>query len=271
MVHGTCVKPFACGTSVQGLIVMETLAWIAWALKDPRVDPRRVAAIGNSGGGTLTVFLAALCPELAALSSSGYPSTFEFVARKEKKHCHCNILPGVVGRIEMWHMLGAFAPRPLFLFQGSGDPLFPSDLFHQVARRVRRVYRECAAPENAFQARLMPGDHPWDAPRTLALGEFLARHLRLGRAPSGSGVDENEAVLGDGDGCLDAWPADALTTDQLAERLSGRRVPDSTSLWDVYPPALAGGVAPADVTGRGATIQILAQYEAFLGAPAGAR
>ncbi|MBM3889161.1 MAG: hypothetical protein FJ388_08545, partial [Verrucomicrobia bacterium] len=32
MGHSDCVKPFACGTSVQALIVMETLGWVAWAL-----------------------------------------------------------------------------------------------------------------------------------------------------------------------------------------------------------------------------------------------
>lgn len=84
MGHRTCVAPFVCGLSVQGLNVMETLGWIAWARKEARVDPERVAAIGQSGGGTLTVFLAALCPGLAAISSSGYPNTFDFIARKEK-------------------------------------------------------------------------------------------------------------------------------------------------------------------------------------------
>lgn len=109
---------------------MKMLGWIGWARRQQRVDPERLAAIGQSGGGTLTVFLAALCPELAALSSSGYPSTFDFIARKEKTYCHCNLLPGVVGQLEMWHLLGSVAPRPLYIFQGSEDHLFPEDLFH---------------------------------------------------------------------------------------------------------------------------------------------
>ena len=150
MGHRTCVAPFACGLSVQGLIVMETLGWIAWARKEARVARERVAAIGQSGGGTLTVFLAALCPKLAALSSSGYPSTFDFVARKEKTHCHCNVLPDIVGRLEMWHLLGSFAPRPMFIFQGSADPLFPEDLFYHTARKVRHVYRLLGAEQEFF-------------------------------------------------------------------------------------------------------------------------
>ncbi|HPM79238.1 MAG TPA: hypothetical protein PLF81_00990 [Candidatus Anammoximicrobium sp.] len=261
MGHGNCVKPFACGLSVQGLIVMETLGWIAWALQEPRVDPRRVAAVGNSGGGTLTVFLAALCPELAAISSSGYPSTFEFVARKEKKHCHCNILPGVVGQVEMWHLLGSFAPRPMFIFQGDGDPLFPADLFFHTARKVRQVYRGHGV-EQAFESRVVTGGHSWDAQRRVALGEFLARQLGLKRSVAGE--NELEPVLAAADRCLDSWPADALSTDALAEQLTGRRVDDNTKLWDVYPPAVSRDVPLDDIAYRGSTRQILAQFEAFL-------
>ena len=84
---------------MQGLIVSETLGWLQWLAARKDIDATRLAAVGNSGGGTLTVFLAVLAPELAALSSSGYPSTFEFIARKEKRHCDCNILPGIVGEL----------------------------------------------------------------------------------------------------------------------------------------------------------------------------
>ncbi|MFZ2643405.1 MAG: hypothetical protein WA117_20610 [Verrucomicrobiia bacterium] len=261
MGHANCVKPFACGTSVQGLIVMETLGWIAWALKQPQVDARRVAAIGNSGGGTLTVFLAALCPELAVLSSSGYPSTFDFIARKEKKHCHCNILPGIVGQLEMWHLLGNFAPRPLFIFQGDGDSLFPPDLFYQNARKVRQVYRARNA-EKVFESRIMAGGHSWDAPRNVAVGRFLTRHLALKRKPGRE--DENEPLLSNKDRCLDTWPAAALTTDALAEQLTGRRVEGCANLWDAFPPVVPRDVPLEDIAPRGSTRQIFAQYEAFL-------
>ncbi len=264
MGHANCVKPFACGTSVQGLIVMETLSWIAWALKQPRVDARRVAAIGNSGGGTLTVFLAALCPELAVLSSSGYPSTFDFIARKEKKHCHCNILPGIVGQLEMWHLLGSFAPRPLFIFQGDGDPLFPPDFFYQNARKVRQVYRTRNA-EKLFESRIMAGGHSWDAPRNVAVGRFLTRHLTLKRKPGRE--DENEPLLSEKDRCLNTWPADALTTDALAEQLTSRHLEGCENLWDVFPPVVPRDVPLEDIAPRGSTRQIFAQYEAFLRQP----
>lgn len=264
MGHRRCVVPFACGLSVQGLIVMETLGWIGWARRQQRVDPQRLAAIGQSGGGTLTVFLAALCPELAALSSSGYPSTFDFIARKEKTHCHCNLLPGVVGQLEMWHLLGSVAPRPLYIFQGSEDHLFPEDLFHHTSRKVRHVYR-LLGTEQAFRSRVFSGGHSWDVPRYQPMGDFLAGPLGLGGPPAGENFDE--PVLADTDRCWDAWPADALDADALAQRLSGRRIEGRPSLADVFPPRDAPA-SLANLAPRGATRQIFAQYELFLHEPA---
>jgi hypothetical protein len=66
---------------------------------------------------------------------------------------------------------------------------------------------------------------------------------------------------------LDSWPADALTTDQLAEQLTGRRVNDGVRLWDVYPSSVPSDARLDDIATRGSTRQILAQFEAFLRQP----
>ena len=259
MGHANPVVPFACGTTVEGLIALEALAWLEWAKDDPRVDVHRMAAVGNSGGGKLTIFLAALCPELAALSSSGWPSTFEFVARKEKKLCHCTLLPGTVGRIEVWHLLGCFAPRPLLIFQGKLDCLFPEDLFHRVARQVKGCYDEVGAGDR-FDAVVVPGEHSWDGKRRELLGRWLSTVFELGPTPP---VPDEEHVLSPTDGCLDGWPEDAVDVDTLARRLTGVDAPPDLKLWDVFRPP----VDPASieqVTPRGDTRQVLAQFEAFL-------
>jgi len=264
MGHADCVAPFACGTSLQGLIVMETLGWLEWARTSGRFDAGRVAAVGNSGGGALGLFLAALSGDLAAVSSSGYPSTFDFVARKEKKHCHCNILPGVAGRLEMWHCLGAFTPRPMLIFQGECDPLFPVDLFQHCARKVAECYRRAGEP-GAFMAEVAEGGHSWDAARRELVGGWLESALGLHEH---SGPDEElESLLAADGRCYDEWPSESLTTDDVARSVTGVDAPEGPSLWDVYPPELPQGVPPAaldEETPRGTVRQIAAQFEAFL-------
>lgn len=262
MGHAEAVHPFACGTSVQGLIALEALAWIDWACRDPRFDAGQLAAIGNSGGGTLTCLLAALSDKLAALSSSGYPSTFEYIARcKEKLHCHCNIIPGIVGELEMWQLYGLFAPKPLFLFQGELDRLFPQDLFFQVARKVKYAYAHADA-EDRLQFATYPGEHAWDSRRRMELSAFLAKHLDL--LPAESIPDDTAESLDASQLCWPAPPDDAITINELAMRLSGQRHPDDIRLWDVFPPRASGRFLDERPLRNGTHRQMLAQFEAFL-------
>ena len=84
MGHREVPGVFACDLSLQGLIVMETMAWLRWLRADPRIDRSRIGLVGNSGGGLLALLAGSLYrDELAVVSSSGFPSTFAFVARKE--------------------------------------------------------------------------------------------------------------------------------------------------------------------------------------------
>jgi dienelactone hydrolase len=254
MGHGDAVLPFACGTSLQGLIVLETMAWLDWLERDSRIDASRVAAIGNSG-----LFLGALREDLAAVSSSGYPSTFEFIARKEKRHCLCNVLPDIVGRLEMWQLLGCVAPRPLLIAQGDRDVLFPVDLFHRVARQTRTAYQNSEA-DAQFEAELVRGEHSWDANRCQRIGRFLARPLGL---PHDHVREADPPLIAPEDTCFTIWPDTALDAGQLARQLTGSNVPDGLRLWDIYPiPEEAHRLPPE--TPRGDLRRILAQFEAFL-------
>lgn len=261
MGHTDAIVPFACGMSLQGLIVMESIGWLRWALRDKRVDVRRVAAIGNSGGGTLTLFLGALAPEIQVLASSGYPSTFEFVARKEKKHCACNILPGMVGELEMWQLYGCFAPKPLFLFQGREDSLFPADIFYQTARKIKQVYERLKAADR-FKAEVVTGQHEWDGSRIKLLGNYLAGALKLPCKCSG-GCSGRGRILSEKDTCFARWPAGALTTAELAQRLTSVTPARGIQLWHIFPPRVNIRKI-RQVTPRGDTRRILAQFEAFL-------
>lgn len=160
MGHAESCIPFACGTCVQGLIIMENPAWINWLDENELFDSKRIGAIGNSGGGTSAACLAALGEKLFALSSSGYPATFNFVAQKEKKHFHCNILPGIVGKLDMWQVYGTFAPKPMFLLTGQRDHLISQEFFFRTARKIKTVYEQLNGEKN-FKMEIVDGFHFW--------------------------------------------------------------------------------------------------------------
>lgn len=260
MGHSHVLLPFACGISLQGLIVMETLGLLDWAENDARVDRAKIAAIGNSGGGTLALFLGALSEKLSVLSSSGYPSTFDFIAQKEKRFCSCNILPHIVGQVEMWHLLGCFAPKPLFIFQGRDDNLFPMDIFHKVSRKVSNVYKDASAKDK-FSFGLFEGEHPWDNKRRFALGDFISKHLAI--APAEKLEDDLFDTLDVDETCFEKWPDELLTTDELAKRLTGKNPPDDIQLHEIFPPAVAYDIDEQTAIRQNDAV-ILSQFEAFL-------
>lgn len=261
MGHADVALPFACGLSLQGLIVMETIAWVRWAMKYNRVDTGRMASIGNSGGGTLSLLLSGLCPELAVMSASGYPSTFEYLAKKEKKHCHCNILPGVIGKVDMWEILGTFAPKPMYIFQGMDDNMLPNDIFYSVARKVKTVYTELNA-EDAFRFKSLNGPHSWTNEKRYHLARFLADTLKL--LPAKVLEDDTVDCIDVNNTCYEEWPKEAITADELAVHLTGINPDPGLKLYDVYKPPF--DESTYDQKGfRGETRQVFAQYEAFLG------
>lgn len=260
MGHWKVTAPFALGFSVQGMIVRESLAWLQWLKHDKRFT--RLGAAGNSGGGTLSMCLAALSDDLAAIASTGYPSTFELIARKQKTHCHCNLFPGAIGRFDMWELYALFAPRPLLIMQARYDNLFLLDSFLATARKISHIYQALGAA-TAFTSIVPDGQHSWDAPRRQRIGDFFATHFGL-RQPLPDDETCSEPILDASFApCLPSWPTDALDADALAGSFTGIRLDPPPKLWEIYPPAGLPAPWPA-LSNRGPSEQILAQWECFL-------
>lgn len=255
--HWFSLAPFYCGLTLQGMIVMETVGLIRKLSKDDRFSS--LAACGNSGGGTLTMFLAALAPELDVLSSSGYPSELSYLLAKERRHCACNLLEGCANGPEMWGIYSLFAPKPLLLEGGKHDNLIPLDLAHRNARKVKNTYIQCGSDAFAFQ--LTDTRHSWALEDVNVISAFLCRNL-LGYTP------EDAVELNSDPATPVTMPDVMLTTDQLAETLTGKTMPQGTRLCDIYVPQYRG--KPLDLStidekaGRGDVYRVLAQMECAL-------
>lgn len=262
MGHYGPVGVFDCGLTVQGLIVMETVGWLNWIHKQQQFDKEKIAVAGNSGGGTLGLFLAAVAPEkFSALVCSGYPSTFEYVARKEKVHCRCNLVPGIVPKAEMWQVLGCFAPKPMFILQGNSDEFFPVDIFYETARNVGDVYYGLKAPSK-LKAEVFNGLHGWDETRIRRITQYICTQFDM---PWNQSLIIAKSDNTAAPKCYSQWPQDAINIDRLAEQLSGKKI-RAKHLSDVFPPAfLPKDIKVEEQSPRGDYSSIFAQYEAFLG------
>ena len=262
MGHWLETAPFACGFSFMAMLVAEQLANLNWLKKESRFT--KIGAAGNSGGGTLTMCLAALAPEwLSAISSSGYPSSFEWICRKRKQHCACNLFPGVLGKIEHEDLYSLFAPRPLRLMQGVFDNLIPLDLFRSTEGRIAMTYKKMGCKDNYSTATWM-GPHPWNKESAELIADFFAEIYQTGTA--GAGVDDelfelqDFAVIGN---VYDKFPEWAVTTAELAYQIAGKPVPEQIpALEDIW--KCDSSESYPELYPSGKTERIMAQWRCFI-------
>ena len=261
--HWFSIAPFYCGLTLQGMIVAETLAMIRYTKNDPRFDSARFGACGNSGGGTLTLFLSALCDDISVLASSGYPSEINYVLTKERRHCACNLLRGSAHGPEMWEIYSLFAPKPLLLEGGINDILIPMDLAHRNARKVLNTYQQMDVADN-FEFTLTKTGHSWETADLNRISCFLSQRL-LGVTPADM---EQHYIPQSIAHCKVPIPEDMLHTDELVQMLTGITVPEGTELSNIFPPTINGkAVDPTSIqldVGRGDVMRVFAQMECSL-------
>ena len=235
MGHWKVVSPFNAGLNLQGLIVAETIALIRAAKNHPLFDSENICACGNSGGGTLTMFLAALAPELKAVASTGYPSEFAGLLSKEKTHCACNLLKGCICGPEMWEIYSLFAPKPLLLSQGWFDNLIPIEMARRNARKVSQIYSSIGEEQN-FKFELTVTKHPWEEEDRILISNFLCNALNVTPVES---LDEKALIDSFGDGSV-TFPSNAIDVDGLIYNLTGITTPNVIELQDIIKPTFNG-------------------------------
>lgn len=150
--------------------VMRTLDLIATR---PELDVKRVGCMGISGGGTCTLFAAALEPRIRAALISGYLNTFRDSVGVIS-HCMDNYVPGIMNWAEMYDIAGLIAPRPLFVESGSKDDIFPVQSSVSSFKKVSAIYNVFGAGANAEQEVFQEAHSFWGKQGI----PFLARHLK---------------------------------------------------------------------------------------------
>jgi dienelactone hydrolase len=160
------------GETMIGWRVYDVMRTIDWVETRKELDARRVGLMGISGGGTCTVFSAALEPRIRAALVSGYLNIFRDCILS-LSHCIDNYVPGILNWAEMYDIAGLIAPRPLFIESGQRDDIFPIEASRASFARVKNIYQ-------LFGAAHLTEQETFDAPHTFhgARGlPFLAKHL----------------------------------------------------------------------------------------------
>ena len=136
-----------------------------------RIDEKKIACMGNSGGGTATLYTACLDDRISAAMPSCAVSTYiESIAKVH--HCACNFVPSIALHFDMGDLLGMVAPRPLVVVSGKEDMIFPIESARECYALAKEYYRAAGAEDAVCMVEGAEG-HRFYA--SIAWPEFLKR------------------------------------------------------------------------------------------------
>ena len=155
--HDAAMHALMLGRTLIGERVFDVDRGLDYLESRDDVDWSRIGIMGNSGGGTISLFSAALLPRIKFAMPSCYFCTFRD-SLMSIYHCSDNYVPGLLNYAEMADVMGLFAPRPVVLVCGAEDTIFPVDATRRAFSDLQDIYRAAGAPDRCHLI-VGPGGH----------------------------------------------------------------------------------------------------------------
>ncbi len=142
--HDATMHALMLGKTLIGERVFDVDRGIDYLATRGDADMKRIGVMGNSGGGTISLFSAALLPRIAFAMPSCYFCTFRD-SIMSIYHCADNYIPGLLKYAEMADVMGLFAPKPVVIVAGKEDSIFPIRATRRAFKKLRKIYTACGA------------------------------------------------------------------------------------------------------------------------------
>lgn len=153
----------------------------------PKVDPQRLASTGQSGGGTLTMLLAAVDPRLTcAAVSCGNTENYackSYHAPGSTDDAEQNILDAGPLGFDRWDWLYPLAPKPLLVLASARDefgtysPNYIESGEEEFAK-LKRFYKTLGAKDSHIQWKTTQLPHALSHPLRVEIYRFFEEHLK---------------------------------------------------------------------------------------------
>lgn len=111
------------------------------------IDEAKIACMGNSGGGTATIYSAALDERISVAMPSCALCTYKD-SIGAMLHCNCNYVPNIAKYFDMGDLGGLIAPRKIVVVSGAEDPIFPHNGVEESVDILSEYYSLADADEN---------------------------------------------------------------------------------------------------------------------------
>jgi dienelactone hydrolase len=143
--HDATMHALMLGKTLLGERIFDVDRAIDYLAARGDVRMETLGVMGNSGGGTVSLFAAAVLDRIRMAMPSCYFCTFRD-SLMSIYHCADNYVPGLLRWAEMSDIAGLIAPRPLVLVAGETDPIFPIQATRQAFADLQKIYTAAGAP-----------------------------------------------------------------------------------------------------------------------------
>ncbi len=115
----------------------------------PVVDGEKIACMGNSGGGTATIYAAAIEERIKVAMPSCALCTYKD-SIGAMLHCTCNFVPNIALDFDMGDLCGLIAPRGLIVVSGLTDTDFPREGVIECVDVAKKYYNHAGVPDGCI-------------------------------------------------------------------------------------------------------------------------
>jgi cephalosporin-C deacetylase-like acetyl esterase len=182
----------------------------------PEVDGARIGVTGNSGGGTLSAYLAMLDPRIKAASIVTWVTSIPKKIEARENDCEADPEQDIMGLLgaglDHTELVGMIAPRPVLIGAALRD-FFPIEGTRQTFSELKEVYRKAGAPERVEMA-AFDHEHYYSQPLREATTAWFDRWLS-----NAQGAVREPAIEIEPDRALECTPSGQVVTSLGGKRL----------------------------------------------------
>ena len=164
------------GSNAASYFIWDGIRGIDYLTSRPEVDASRIAVTGNSGGGTLTAYIAALDDRVKAAAPTCYITSWKAMwDTYGMADAEQNLIPIVAQGFDYSDYIMPFAPKPYLVNAGIQD-FFSIRGARETAKEMGRIY-SLWGNQDRFMLFESDEGHGYTKPRREATYAWLGKHL----------------------------------------------------------------------------------------------
>ena len=163
----TFVRLALLGQTLMGSNLRDCQWALDFACAQPEADPGRIACVGLSYGGRMTMLTAAMDERIKIAVPSGALNVMQERIRG-RYSCGAQVIPGLLLYGDVPEIGSLIAPRPCIWETGSRDKLIVPGWKERAIERMQRAYAASGKPEH-LQIHKFEGGHRWDGTTAVPL------------------------------------------------------------------------------------------------------